>query len=648
MKKISLTLKQELGAKIFQQDNYLGKYEEGDAFITFFNKIWPLKSMPSTDNRFKTADQDIYQHMVRNDDWSFEYLIDEYLNLYNGDEKYFIKFVETVVSPEVRGNRDEIIQYVSFINSLLTLEELQLSVKSYFERLPVYKVGEISEETPLPIDIGENVLRIYTKVPAKPKLPFSHLKYVDWDDYGNKTSYDFHFIDKDEIRHKFGRLKIMKKGNDYTPSVIPKSFLKLGKQYCSIGQTAQFYYNLRNFFQNDYQSILLALRDTASFPKIHDEFEGDEIYNTSLLRNLSTERLRRSIRYQLNDIEFEEALSFVYKFTPPYSDKNIPIEFDFNNSEESNDRLKVIIGKNGAGKTQILSSIAKSYSDPYEDSFIPRRPLYGKMFTVSYALFEQFPIPKGDIANNYTYCGLRDGSGKLLTEEKLQSRFLASVENIKKRNLLHDLFTTLNQFINEEQLRTCFAFDIEISHEPEIKANDYFGDEFLNLNRILSSGQSILMYVLTEVVSQIRYNSLILFDEPETHLHPNAISELIKTLSSLLEQFNSFCIIATHSPMIVQEVSADNVYVFEREGNSLSCRKPDIETFGANLTKITNEIFGGRDIEKQYIKSLHRYINEGYSYEEIISKIESIELSIPLNIRLQIKTLLKEKANEES
>lgn len=37
--------------------------------LTFLKRVWDLSSMPSTDHRFKDAEGDIWQHMVRNDDW---------------------------------------------------------------------------------------------------------------------------------------------------------------------------------------------------------------------------------------------------------------------------------------------------------------------------------------------------------------------------------------------------------------------------------------------------------------------------------------------------------------------------------------------------------------------------------------------------
>ena len=57
---------------------------------------------------------------------------------------------------------------------------------------------------------------------------------------------------------------------------------------------------------------------------------------------------------------------------------------------------------------------------------------------------------------------------------------------------------------------------------------------------------------MTELVCNIEKESLILFDEPEIHLHPNAIANVMRMFSKLLEEYDSYAIFATHSPIILQ------------------------------------------------------------------------------------------------
>jgi len=72
-----------------------------------------------------------------------------------------------------------------------------------------------------------------------------------------------------------------------------------------------------------------------------------------------------------------------------------------------------------------------------------------------------------------------------------------------------------------------------------------------------------LITILSEIISNIEENSLILFDEPETHLHPNMIFKLLKVMYSLLDDNNSYLIIETHSPIVLQQIPSKNVQIID-------------------------------------------------------------------------------------
>jgi hypothetical protein len=111
--------KSEIFNVIISYPSFLGKYEEYDGILTFLSKIWDLKQMPSEDNRYKNAYDDTWQHIVNNQDWTFEYLFLERLSLIEGDEKYFVLFIEAIVHPTVRKSKDEILLLVSKINKII-------------------------------------------------------------------------------------------------------------------------------------------------------------------------------------------------------------------------------------------------------------------------------------------------------------------------------------------------------------------------------------------------------------------------------------------------------------------------------------------------------------------------------------------------
>lgn len=630
-------LKQQVINSIISNPSFLGKYEEGDGILTFLNKIWDLRQMKSQDSRFKDAYEDARQHIINNNDWTMEFLFIERFKILNGDEKYFILFMEAIVSPTVRKNKEEILQYVSTINSIIQSSGSKLTLTGYFEELPVFRYRDNTKLVDLPIDIIENNIPIYSREnEPQNEYPYFKLKYDKWNDYGNITMFDLIFHKDSSIFKFIGKVKIMKRGENSTFRTLSDKFVSLAAEYCSLGQEKSYYLQLKEILGGNYHSFLHAIRDVAMFPKIHEQFENDEIFKKSLIRENSVERLARTIRFEIEDINPNEYYKFIFKHQPPYSDTIISLNFDFEYNTDFEHRIFALIGKNGTGKTRILSSLAKSLSEKGSQNFSPRKPVYGKVFTVSYSFFDRFEIPSSDASFNYVYCGLKKDNNSWKSEEDLLSDFFEAVELIKKKSLVNDWYNILSNFIVGEILD--MAFDKE---KVAMDSYNYMFNEskFSEIRKVLSSGQSIILFMISEILSQIRFDSLILFDEPETHLHPNAISALLNTLFSLVRKFKSFCVIATHSPLIIQEIPARNIFVIERENNVAMVRGLERESFGENLTVITQDIFGNREVPKHFINLIEELISKGKSFSEIISILESDNLPVTSNVRLYIKAL---------
>jgi predicted ATP-dependent endonuclease of OLD family len=71
----------------------------------------------------------------------------------------------------------------------------------------------------------------------------------------------------------------------------------------------------------------------------------------------------------------------------------------------------------------------------------------------------------------------------------------------------------------------------------------------------MSSGHAIVLLTITRLVATVEEKTLVLLDEPESHLHPPLLSAFIRALSDLLYDRNGVAIIATHSPVVLQESS---------------------------------------------------------------------------------------------
>jgi ABC-type multidrug transport system ATPase subunit len=610
-------------------------YMNQDGFAVI-NKVWNLREMESTDARYKDAYGDFRQHIINNEDWELDDIFINRLNLLSGPEAQFIHFVESFIDPEIRKDIRFIEEHVQLINEALVGSVYKLMLVDYFENLPLYRLTNKIEVPDLPPYLIANKYVFY-KTDEILTYPCFVLLHDNWDDFTYKTSVVIQFCASPAEREIIGATKIMSETMDKRVwEVLPDSFTELPATFCSFSRNEDYYFGLKNRFPTQYNSILHAVRDAGIFPRIAERFEDSNIFKRSLIRENEDEKLWREIRFKLAGISIRDAFRFRYDFKPPYADDGIDLDFNFiyGDDVEIEHRIYALIGKNGTGKTRILSGIAQELSHDHPNCIGPFKPLYSKIFTLSYSIFDRFDIQSGNSAFNYVYCGLKKNKNEHLTDAELRERLLRSATEIGNRSLTDHWHGVLRNFIHQDVLSMMFSNGGTFKFEPR------------DLNHALerlSSGQHILLYVLTEMLAQIRNDSLILYDEPETHLHPNAISELMNSILDLVERFKSFCIIATHSPLVVQSLQSRNVYIINREENVIELRLTDKESFGENLTVITEDIFGNKSVDKDYLLLLNDLKEKGHSYKDIIEMLE-LENGLPvnLNIRLQLKSLFKQ------
>lgn len=95
--------------------------------------------MPSTDHRFRDAEGDIWQHMINNSDWEYDYLLYTYLDLLECNDETFLKFLETCVHPVVLYDKKQASETLSEFNKLLAPDGYRLEVSLQISGRPGYK-----------------------------------------------------------------------------------------------------------------------------------------------------------------------------------------------------------------------------------------------------------------------------------------------------------------------------------------------------------------------------------------------------------------------------------------------------------------------------------------------------------------------------
>jgi ABC-type sulfate/molybdate transport systems ATPase subunit len=140
--------------------------------------------------------------------------------------------------------------------------------------------------------------------------------------------------------------------------------------------------------------------------------------------------------------------------------------------------------------------------------------------------------------------------------------------------------------------------------------------------RQLSSGHKIVLLMITRLVETVEERSLVLLDEPEAHLHPPLLSALVRSLSTLLSDRNGVAVIATHSPVVLQEVPKRCVWKMRRSGFTTSVDRPDIETFGENVGILTREVFGLEVTQTGFHRMLQEAVGSQGTYETAVRQFD--------------------------
>ncbi|HTD97775.1 MAG TPA: AAA family ATPase [Mucilaginibacter sp.] len=654
---LSRDLKIDIFYAVKNQPNVFGTNPGPEALIDFIQEIWDLRKMSSEDPRYETAEQDFFQHTVRNYDWETDDIFLSRLRLGDETDEVFAKFIENILNPKYKSHTDEIIKFVLLIDPYLEKGGLKLAIQDYSNGIPIYKIFPKEEVDLLPANTKQNDIPFflseysgrradYATAHQKPQIyPAFIIVYNDgWNDYSIKTTHYLFYYDRNKEVTFIGEVKISKNDTELITQ-IPESFISLDDDFCSLGQSISYYQKLNQLFGTNLESVLFALKDVAFFPKILEKFDQFDKFKNSLIRGDRVERLLREARFRIYDFDLTKLYQFKYSFHPAYAEDPVNVSFDFDNTEEIPIRIIALIGKNGTGKTQLLTSLPLNISRKKDEYFTPKTPKFSKVIAVSYSIFDRFEIPKSSAEFNYVYCGLRNESGLLISNEDLELRFLNTWTSIVTKGRLQRWQQILSNFLEIELIR-----ELKVITYKDEKGEEKWRvniEGFNGIKKTLSSGQSILLYIISELTANVRLDSLILYDEPETHLHPNAISQLINSIYSLVEEFQSYCIIATHSPLVIRELPSRSVFVVERFENIPSIRRIGMESFGGNLSVLTEDVFGNREIVKKHELIIEKLVKQKFSYEEIMQLLQFDEIPVNLNIRLHAKSLIN-RENEKS
>ena len=478
-----------------------------------------------------------------------------------------------------------------------------------------------------------------------------YLTSDDWNDYWDfETLYHATFVSDEGHLIPIGATKIGQFEMKTTKPTLPQDFEQLGDSFFSLGQDEAFYENLTVTGEVFREQVLIALRDIAYDIELYDRAKSEEVTRVSLLRSVSRVAAENKLRQLARGDTPLTGYSFRYHVSERTTAEPREMIFEVNPSSYPPSNVHVVIGRNGVGKTRLLQFMARALVGGDTDtrygrftnlaeSEVESTALFANVVSVTFSAFDELaPIAEDDFGEAkdrmtkvaYSYIGLRyppnpDSTGPRNQAPKdpleLGEDFASSAAkcaNGERSVRWHRALRTLEA----DPIFKAAGISLLIEADTVGEEGLIFREVSSELFGALSTGHKIVLLTITRLVETVDERSIVLFDEPEAHLHPPLLSALIRALSELLVSRNGVAIVATHSPVVLQEVPQSCVSILRRRGTSVIVERPGLETFGENAGILTREVFGLEVTQSGFHRLLSNEVDRGLSYDDIEEKLE--------------------------
>ena len=461
----------------------------------------------------------------------------------------------------------------------------------------------------------------------------------DWDDWFTyETKYHLYVLPSDGDSHwkRIGPVKIgqvdMAKGQ--RRAAIPEQFEALAGKFFSLGQEDSYYETAVEL--GIAEQLLSGLNDIAFDSQLFRKVRREDVTRVSLLRSVKEATVLGDFTRIINGSVPLTAYDFSYTGPQQLSSDHEPIHLDFQVEPGSNppSNIHVLIGRNGIGKSFILNAMIRAlvtnaddedadgkFVD--EDLWAAGDNLFSAVVSVTFSAFDKFePLTDRQVTREgiiYAYVGLKNKRRAAKEDpgikdlSALSREFSLSAQKCVSDGRLKRWQRALDMLESDPIFRIA-----RISELADIEEIEEFKKIASSRFKNLSSGHKIVLLTITKLVELVRERSLVLLDEPEAHLHPPLLSAFVRALSDLLNNRNGVAIIATHSPVVLQEVPANCTWQLERHNTLMVAHRPEAETFAENVGILTHRVFGLEVEESGFYNLIRDTVIEEGAYDEVM------------------------------
>jgi ABC-type Mn2+/Zn2+ transport system ATPase subunit len=455
---------------------------------------------------------------------------------------------------------------------------------------------------------------------------------------------------------------------------------EVGTPFASLLTETKYYSLARRAIGVERAGLLLqSLHDVALLAEAREAVPGwpdffeSEVYHLAMVRSSESYFAARRGAWvlagrQTSGIDARAPFQIQLKGPGP----KFTLDFDFRGDNVIRGRIAVLVGKNGCGKTSSLAKLARGLVDLKSRlATVENRPEVNQVLAFAHTASLPLFLPRSSTSGSarVRVFSLDPLTPRRARREESDTRLLVDIARSHDsdggpslhylRSILEEEFPSLRVYVPVKpnadasyRLKSAEGYrslrdwmrggeqrQLESAAELDHSRELLYLDDSQN-PRMPSLGQLTFVRFVLTALANAGPASVFIVDEPENFLHPNLISRFMRVLHKLLTSTRSVAVLATHSPFVVREVQSSQVHVLRhigREGG-VAVSKPLLQTLGANVASVSNEVFGDDTPDHLYQDLVAEAASLGLTFKQALDRYAddlSTEALILLRSRLE-------------